>query len=130
MITAGQIKCIKVLFGKLNIEHQDALVLGHSPYSGGKVSQMGGKEATELIRYLKSQDPEEKKAEVMRRKLLALAHQIKWEVDGGKVDMKRVDAWCKKYGHKKKALNAYTYAELPMLVSQFEENVKHVLKTV
>ena len=61
--------CIKALFKKLNTADADAVVLGFSPASGGHVSNMLVPEGIALIRHLKSLDPDEKAAEVMRRKM-------------------------------------------------------------
>ena len=58
----------------------------------------------------------------MRRKLLAYAREMGWVQKGAmqKVDLERVNEWCRKYGFGKKELRAYSYFELPKLVSQFE----------
>ena len=130
-VTKGQIACIKAMFNKLNTTDADAVVLGFSPGSEGHVSKMLVPEGAALIRHLKSLDPEEKAAERMRRKLIALAHELQWHetitneglgIRNGKkkVDMKRLDAWCRKYGQFKKSLNQHNVRELPGLISQFE----------
>jgi len=56
----------------------------------------------------------------MRRKMLSMAHEMHWHETGTqKIDMVRINNWCKVYGFGKKVLNAYTYTELPKLVSVF-----------
>lgn len=122
-------------------------------------------EAIELIRYLKSVQSTQKlqqlqaqqphanpnhisnsmpvfkkkipaeQANAMRKKMIALAHQMGWSSihpESGKkiADMARLDEWCIKYGHQHKALNAYTLAELPMLVTQFDKFYKGFLKDI
>lgn len=68
----------------------------------------------------------------MVNKIYYYAHQMKWQKtnDKGKVvaDGKLVDEWMIKYSYRKKKLNAYTYDELPKLVSQFEQVYKDFLK--
>ena len=57
-----------------------------------------------------------------RRKIISMAHQMGWqkEVKGEiKIDMKRVNEWCKKVGKFKKELNQHTVQELTELVAQF-----------
>jgi hypothetical protein len=59
------------------------------------------------------------RANQMRRAILSAAHQMRWQLDGStRVDMVRVNEWCKTKGYLKKELNAYTYEELPKLLSQ------------
>jgi hypothetical protein len=70
-------------------------------------------------------------ADTMRKAILRMAHEMEWELPGTtRVDMERVNAWCIKYGHLHKKLNAYKYAELPRLVSQFEKVYEDYLKGV
>jgi len=47
-----------------------------------------------------------------------------------KLDMRRVNNWCLKYGYLHKLLDEYTYEELPKLVTQFEEVYKDMLRKV
>ncbi|GGG33273.1 phage protein GemA/Gp16 family protein [Hymenobacter glacieicola] len=84
-------------------------------------------EADSLIKYLERQSsgalptPEEEEAsDKMRRKILSLAHEMQWELDNGKVDMARVNAWCQSKGFGKKVLNDYNHDQLTKLVSQFK----------
>lgn len=59
------------------------------------------------------------RANQMRRAVLAAAHQMRWQIDGTtRVDMARVNKWCREMSYLQKELNAYTYEELPKLVSQ------------
>ena len=130
-VSRAQMGCIKALFKKLNTADADAVVLGFSPASGGHVSNMLVPEGIALIRHLKSLDPDEKAAEVMRRKMIALAHELQWQKEGTKkVDMVKLDGWCKKFGMYKKSLNQHTIKELPLLISQFEIMYKKDLSKV
>lgn len=124
-LTKQQLICIKTLMVKLKVDDSDAMVRGFTGLRTGSVSDMWPKEAGELIRHLKSLDPDEKSAEVMRRKIIALAYKrAALPRSASKAQKQKVinwlDGWCKQYGHKQKGLNSYTYKELPKLVSQFE----------
>ncbi len=79
-------------------------------------------EAIELIKYLKGQKPgTDDASQKMRRKMISLAHELHWHVPGtGKVDMERLNNWCRSPGKYKKELNAHNYTELVSLVSQFK----------
>lgn len=57
----------------------------------------------------------------MRRKVISIAHEMKWKLPNGKADMTRVNDFCVKRGHAHKTLNEYTYDELPKLITQFEQ---------
>lgn len=81
-------------------------------------------EYNELLNWLNrtfpaGEDVFQQKANVMRRKIIALFRKMEWQVDG-KADMERIYAWTLKYGYLHKPLNQYTHAELPQLVTQVE----------
>ena len=73
-------------------------------------------------------------AQKMRRKILSMCHEVhvtKWSEAAQKnvIDFARLNAWIAKYGHAKhKTLNEYSVAELPKLVTQFEQVYKHYFK--
>lgn len=127
-----QTKAVYALINKLNFQSQkDNIVLGISNGRTSSTKLLTSDETNDLIKYLKSQDPEEKKAEVMRKKIIAIAHEMHWHIAGSrKADMQRIDAFCVHRGHKHKKLNQYLYSELPTLVSQFEAVYKDYLKKI
>lgn len=55
----------------------------------------------------------------MRRKILSICHEMNWKL-GQQLDWERINFWLQKYGYLHKDLNKYTEAELPKLVTQFE----------
>lgn len=129
--------------------------------SGRETSSTGLKdhEAIEMIKYLKGEllkkqqpaysDPKHignvmpaafkastpgKQANTMRKKIIALAHQMGWSgihpTSGNKIaDMARINAWCIKYGYLHKQLNDHTISELPKLVTQFDNLYKTFLNS-
>lgn len=56
-----------------------------------------------------------------RRKVIALFAQMGYVTEEMKSDMKRINEWCVKYGHKHVELNHYHGADLTKLVSQAQE---------
>lgn len=136
-ITPSQLRAIHTLLSKQGLrDEKDSIV---SSFTAGRTthsSAMLFDEAAALIGHLKSLDPEDKASDKMRNKILSMAHEMGWRLaprEGevkGRVDMKRVDNWCLKYGHVKKRLDDYKYNELPKLVSQFDEVYKGHLSKV
>lgn len=130
LLNKAQLTIINVLFNKLHIDadEKESILLG---FSGGRTvstRELTSDEAIALIRHLKNLDPEEKRAEKMRRKIISQAHEMGWHIKGThKVDMKHLDEWCVKFGYLHKKLNQYQYKELPKLVTQFEMAYKHYL---
>lgn len=121
-LSRGQLICIKTLITKLSLQAQGAdMVNGFSNGRTDSTKDLTPQEATDMIRHLKSLDPEEKKAEVMRKKIIAIAHEMNWHKKGTHdVDMQRIDGWCVTYGRFKKKLNQHTYSQLPALLTQFK----------
>jgi hypothetical protein len=78
-----------------------------------------------------SNKPSEPKPEERRKKMqfsiIAMAHEMGWQLPpsepGGKkrVDMERLNRWCKEKSYLKKPLNDYEYDELIKLVNQFSQ---------
>lgn len=66
----------------------------------------------------------------MRRKVIAILAAHGMTTDDGKPDMAHINAWCTKYGFGRKALNHYSKAELPRLVTQAERVMKSDIKAV
>lgn len=133
-MTQQQNAALHGYLSKLNLMPQKANIV--ASFSNGrteKSSELNHIEVGEMLKWLKSQDTEEQQAERMRRKFIAIAHEMQWHslINGKhKADMKRIDDWCVKYGYLHKKLDAYKYKELPTLLTQFEQAYKHYLKNV
>jgi hypothetical protein len=121
-ISKPQLITVNTLLSKLGLQARKTDII--TGFTGGRSSSsrdMSFNEASALIQHLKGLDPQERKAEVMRRKIISMAHEMGWHLPGGnKIDMRRVDAWCLKYGYRHKKLDGYQYKDLPLLVTQFE----------
>lgn len=103
-------------------------------HTDGRTTSIRGltfKEADAVIKLLLGGETAAQSAAAkMRRKIMSMAHEVGWELAGGKLDMPRLNNWCSKYGYLKKPLDAYTEAELPRLVTQYEGAYYSHLKKV
>jgi hypothetical protein len=65
--------------------------------------------------------------DAMRKALIAMARQLRWYLpiskpgDPLRVDVKRIDNWCIKYGPYKKALMSHNVPELTKVVTVFQK---------
>lgn len=93
-------------------------------FSNGRCQSMKDmqlSELTELLRHLNSgNEAPPTRGDRQRKRIISMAHQMGWQVDGQKADMKRINEWCVKYGKWHKPLNDHTTLELNELVTQFE----------
>ena len=71
---------------------------------------------------------EDDRANVMRKKILSVCHEMNWKLENGTLDWERLNAWLMKYGYLHKELNEYSYKELPKLVTQFENMIPNFYK--
>lgn len=128
--TKGQVACIRTMLAKLHLAaDKEAIIAGASQQRTTSTRELSTAEATLLIRWLKSQDPEEVSAEKMRKKIISQARGMGW-VANGKADMQRLDAWMMKSSYLHKKINQYRYPELPKLVTQFERVYLSFLKGI
>lgn len=126
----GQLACLGAMITKLKLQSsKESIVLGFTNGRTDSRADMYKEEATAMIKYLKSLDPDEQKAEKQRRYIISMAHECGYRKPGTtKVDMKRLDEWCVKYGMYHKKLNQHNVDEIPHLVTQFKERYKSYLK--
>ena len=130
-INPGQLKALNTLVSKLGINKEEKAIMV-SGFSGGRCAsskELFSDEANDMIKHLKELDPEEAKADKMRKKIISMAHEMNWRVNG-KVNMQAIDTWCRNYSYLKKSIDRYTYTELPKLVSQFQSVYYHFLKSL
>lgn len=119
------------LIGELNIdtEQKEELVYQYTNGRTTSSSKMLIDECQSLINHLnaikKGMTPRPDKwkeniENVMRRKILAICHELQW-TKGGKVDLPRLDDWLIKSGMYHKKLNDLTAKELPSQITQLEK---------
>lgn len=129
LINKQQIIKAKVQLRKLGLESEE-MALTYSDGRTTHISSLYSGEARELIQHLSaSLNEPETPRERMKRKILSMAHELGWKFRG-KVDLRRVNGWCEKYGYLAKPLKAYTESELPALVTQFEKMYAKELKSI
>ncbi|MES2732864.1 MAG: hypothetical protein V4714_14010 [Bacteroidota bacterium] len=89
-------------------------------------------EAKTLILHLEGIGSPDSVADRMRKKIFAICYKLEWIYGNSPEDHKMnrviIDNFIKTKGYLKKPLNAFTVAELPKLVSQFEQIEKHTEK--
>lgn len=96
-------------------------------------------ELRDLMAVLQQLAPKpEDKANKMRRKIIAIAHQLQWYITDAEgtlilkrgkaqIDYKHLDQWCVKHGSFGKVMNAHNVAELTVLVTNLERVLAHHL---
>lgn len=131
----SQNKRLHQLIGELNIDNEQKEELVYQYTNGREKSsaKMLMNECQSLINYLdlikKGNTPKQQEskeitpAQRMRRKILSICHEMGWKQNGA-IDWDRLNGWLSKSGYLKKDLNDYTEAELPKLVTQFEQLLK------
>lgn len=122
---------LHALVGELNIDTEQKEELVYQ-YTNGRTTSSSKMLVTEcqlLINHLNSikrcmtpkpDNWKETPENVMRRKILAICHEIQWTKDG-KVDLKKLDDWLTKSGVFHKKLNDLTISELPAQITQLEQ---------
>lgn len=116
---------------KLDQEIKEEMIWMHSDGRTTHISELYFDEATKIITALLTGQVTYVSPKVkMTRKILSMAHELNWELADGRVDIDRVDNWCKSYGYLYKSLNLYTESELPALVTAFENMYLKHLKQI
>lgn len=125
MRTTAQSNRLHGLIGLLGIdsEQKQYLVEQYTEGRATSTKDMSTTECQALIDHLAKVaiDTNADRANVMRRKAFAIAHELGWEDDQGKVDREHFDAWLLKYGYLHKGINEYSHNELPKLLTQMEQ---------
>ena len=135
-IEPRQLKQLHTLLQQQNILHHKAEMVGGATNGRTESSrELTYTEAADLINQLQAMNPplggrgawKPKPGEHIRRKIIAIAYNMQWEVPnpkGGKpkADIKRINDWCLLQQPKKK-LNDCNVKELSLLVTIFEQKV-------
>lgn len=125
MASTKYIRQIRAIMSAKGISNEDkeAICMSVSQGATSSLRSLTDTQAISIIRQLNGQPdtpPKPGKGQAMRRKIIALCHEMGWKNTDGTINMTRVDAYCTQRGYLKKALNHYTTRELPKLVTQFE----------
>jgi len=142
--TAAQNKRYYALVNQLKIDKETArmIVLQYSGARTEHTSELTKVEMQEVIGMLEQQttggrytakpkaqatgQDEASRDDRMRKRILSMCYEKGWTVwhptkKRDVADMNALHTWCINYSYLHKALNAYSYSELPMLISQFEK---------
>jgi hypothetical protein len=130
--TTRQLQAIHAILHSRSLLHQKANIIeGASNGRCTSSKDLTFEEAGFLIASFGAPVKADKPGQAMINKIFAIAHEMGWipviqEVQpDGKVkqrkDYSHLHAWILKYGYAKKPLNKYQYAEMPKLLTQFEQ---------
>lgn len=129
--TLEQNKRLHTLLGKLGVEKEqkEELVFGFSGERTISSAELTMQECYSLCNHLQGMIyASDDRADVMRKKVLSICHEMKWKLESGKIDWEHLNDWLMKYGYLHKSLNEYKEKELPKLVTQFENLLRDYLK--
>lgn len=133
MLHPQKTKIIRAILSRLPQVSKEEAVLEHTSLRTTHITEMTATEADALIaslRRLQEQRGAVLPSNRMRRNIIAMAHEMRWELPNGKADMQRIDGWCCKYGYLHKPLNDYKVQELPTLVTQLKKVYETLLKAI
>lgn len=129
--TSQQSNTLYALLAKLNImSEKEQLCIQYSKGRTHRSSKLSYQECDTLINDLKAIINPNSNSEYsllpsdshsLVRKILSLAHELRWEKPDGKVDIIKLDNWAKERGKFKKALKLHSHSELATLIYQLEQ---------
>ena len=114
----------------IDSDHKADLVQEASEGRTSSSAELSSEECQRLINHLQTMVNDQNRntpENRMRRKVISIVHELRWKTPDGKIDYKRLDAWMLKYSYLHKKLNSYSAAELPALVTQFDNMLKKKL---
>lgn len=135
MMDKQKVIIVQTLFSKCALRAQKANIV--RSFSDGRtehITELDDDEVRRLIGYLRytardaARTPTQISEDKMKRKIISMAHELRWRNADGKIDMKSLNGWCVKYGYLHKRLDDYSNAELPRLVQQFEVMYRNFLR--
>lgn len=126
-MTTKQIKFVRVLLYKEGIScAENDMALQFSNNRTKELKDLTPAETQALIEDLNGKSPKDK----MVAKILSMAHEMKWKLPNGKVDMERINNWCIKHTSYHKPLDKLTPTELGKVVSIYQKIYKTFLKSL
>lgn len=126
-MTPKQLKLVRVLLFKEGIPHEEEnMAIQYTEGRSTDLLDLTHVETQELIKALNGQSP----SHAMVNKILSMAHEMRWKLADGKIDMERVNAWCEKYTTSHQPLNKIPKKELPTVVTVFTKMYNEYLKAI
>lgn len=126
-MTPKQVKYVRQILEKEGISYmENDLAQEFSNNRTRDISKLTHPETQNLIYSFVDKSPKDK----MQGKIMSMAHEMRWELPNGKIDLKRLDAWCIKHTPFHKPFDRLTVKELPKVVGIFEKVYKSYLKAI
>lgn len=126
-MTEKQVNYTRTLLHKEGVSFMEAdLALKYSNGKTADLSKLNHTETQAIIEYLGGKSDKDK----MQGKIMSMAHEMRWELPNGKVDVARLNAWCQKHTPFHKDFDALTIKELPKVVGIFEKVYESYLKAL
>ena len=92
-MTPKQLNFVNKLISREGLSFaSDDFALEFSKNRTADLGDLTHQETQALIGYFQTPSPQQK----MKRKILSMAHEMRWETKEGKVDMVRLNDWCNK----------------------------------
>jgi len=96
----------------------------------GRTEHISDLSYEEMQQLVKALDTTLESKQKMVNKVLSLAHEMRWELPDGKVNMESVNEFCKQKTRFQKPLDELKYNELPEVVTIFEKMHLNFLKAL
>jgi hypothetical protein len=126
-MTELQVKYVRNLLYREGISFMEKELAEHfSCHRTNVLEDLNHAETKAIIEHLAGKTAKD----TMTGKILSMAHEMRWELPDGKIDMKRLNAWCVKYTAAHVPLNKIPTNQLSKVVSVFEKMYKTYLKSI
>lgn len=126
-MTIKQVNYVRRLLNNEGISFMEfELAAKHSNNRTKMLEELDHTETQSLIESLVGKSSKDK----MQGKIMSMAHEMRWELPNGKVDIERLNAWCNKHTPFHKNFDKLNSNELPKVVSIFENVYKSFLKAI
>lgn len=132
-MTTPQIRAARAILAKHGLADQkEEIVLHHTNGRTSSLTEMNYTESQSFFKAFESEttsrptvqqavEAESPELAASRKKLLSLCHENGWETEGGKVDYKALNKWCKKYTPSHKPFRQQTQDELSITISIYSK---------
>lgn len=126
-MTPKQEKYIKAILAKEGVScMEENYAITYSNKRTNKLAELTHKETQELFNDILGKSSKDK----MKGKIISMAHEMRWKLPNGKIDIARLNAWCNKSTPFHKDFDKLTTKELTKTVGVFEKVYKSFLKAL
>lgn len=126
-MTEKQVKFVRILLANEGISSmENEFALEFSNNRTNELALLNHSETQKLIESLNGKSSKDK----MQGKIMSMAHEMRWELKSGKVDIERLNAWCEKHTPFHKQFDKLSAKQLPKVVAIFEKVYESYLKAL